>query len=85
MAGDTEIFELMKLHPHIQDIIQHLPLYDGKFNPKAYIDWELKVDNKFDEHDLFEKEKIYIASNVLTKYALLKWKHIYRQNKVPES
>ena len=57
MAGDTKIFELLKLDPHIQDVIQHLPLYDGKFDPKAYIDWELKVDNEFDEHDLSETRK----------------------------
>ena len=71
-----EIFELLKLDPHIQDVIQHLPLYDGKFDPQAYIDWELKVDNEFDEHDLSEKQKICIASNVLIEYALLEWKHI---------
>ena len=35
MTGDTEIFELLKLDPHIQDVIQHLPLYDGKFDAKA--------------------------------------------------
>jgi hypothetical protein len=29
-----EIFELMKLYPHIQDIIQHLPLYAGEFDLK---------------------------------------------------
>ena len=85
MTGDTEIFELLKLDPHIQDVIQHLPLYDGKFDPQAYIDWELKVDNEFDEHDLSEKQKICIASNVLIEYALLQWKHICRHNKVPES
>ena len=85
MTGDTEIFELLKLDPHIQDVIQHLPLYDGKFDPQAYIDWELKVDNEFDEHDLSEKQKICIASNVLIEYALLEWKHICRHNKVPES
>jgi hypothetical protein len=53
-----------------------LPSYAGEFDPKAYIDWELKVDNEFDKHDLYEKQKIYIASNVLTKHALLEWKHI---------
>jgi hypothetical protein len=35
MAGDMEIFEVMKLHLQIQDVIQHLPLYDGKFDPKG--------------------------------------------------
>ena len=62
-----------------------MPSYAGEFDPKAYIDWELKVDNEFDEHDLSEREKIYIASNVLTRHALLEWKHICRHNKVPDS
>jgi hypothetical protein len=30
-------------------------------------------------------KKIYIASNVLTKDALMEWKHICRHNKVPQS
>ena len=85
MAGDMEIFDRTKQQPHILDIIQRLPMYSGEFDHKAYIDWELKIDNKFDEHDLSEKEKIYIASNVLTEYALLEWKHICRHNKVLES
>jgi hypothetical protein len=38
-----------------------LPSYAGEFDPKAYIDWELKVDNEFGEHDLSEKQNIYIA------------------------
>jgi hypothetical protein len=71
MAGDMEIFVLLKLDPHIQDVIQHLLLYDGKFDPQAYIDWELKVDSEFDEHDVSEKQKICIASNILNENALL--------------
>ena len=60
MVGDTDILELMKLDSHIQGVIQHLPLYDGKFDPKAYIDWELKVDNEFDEHDLSENKRFIL-------------------------
>jgi hypothetical protein len=81
MKGNTVIFE----HPQIQDIIQHLPSYAGEFDPKAYIDWELKVDNEFDEHDLSEKQKIYIASNILTEHCLLEWKYICRHNNVPQT
>lgn len=81
MAGDTEIFE----HHEIQDIIHSLPPYAGNLDPKAYIDWELTVNNEFDEHDLSEKQKIYIASNILTERALLEWKHICRHDKVPQS
>ena len=93
MAGDTKIFEQLKLDPHIQDIIQHLPLYAGMFDPHAYIYWELKVDAEFDNYDLSEHdnydlsehEKIFAASSALTKYALTTWKHICRHNKVPQT
>jgi hypothetical protein len=55
MAGDTEIFKLMKLHPQIQNIIQHLPSYAGEFDPKGYVKWELAL--VFCKHDLSEKKK----------------------------
>ena len=87
------------LHPH-QDVqmLQHevkddilqvisssIPFFAEKFDPHAYIDWELNVDKEFGAHDLSEKEKIYIASSVLTESALLEWKYICRHNKVLES
>jgi hypothetical protein len=83
MVGDVEIFELTEVY--IQDIIQQLPSYTGKFDPHAYIDWELRIDKEFDKHDLSQKQKIYIASNVLTEHALMEWKYICRHNKVPQS
>jgi hypothetical protein len=85
MAGDTKIFEQWKQDPHIQDIIQHLPLYAGMFDPHAYINWELKVDAKFDKYDLSEHQMIFISFSALTNYALTTWKHICRQNKVPQT
>jgi hypothetical protein len=36
MAGDAEIFEPTDVY--IQDNIQQLPSYAGKFDPHAYID-----------------------------------------------
>ena len=47
--------------------------------------WLLILDKEFDEHDLSQKQMIYIASNVLTDHALLEWKHICRHNKVPQT
>jgi hypothetical protein len=83
MTGDMEIFE--PTEHYIRGIIRHLPSYAGKFDPHAYIDWELKVDKEFDKHDLSQKQKIYIASNLLTEHTLMEWKYICRHNKVPQS
>jgi hypothetical protein len=50
MAGDMEFFEPTQLY--IQAIIQHLSSFAGKFDPHAYINWELGIDKEFDKHDL---------------------------------
>jgi hypothetical protein len=84
MAGDTEIFELMKLHLQIQDVIQHLPLYNGKFDPKGYVKRELAVHLEFCKHDLSEEQKILAAAGVLIDYALAVWKRLCRHDKVPK-
>jgi hypothetical protein len=61
-----------------------IPSFDGNFDPRAYIEWELKVEKEFDEHDLSEAQMIYIASHALTEYALIEWKHICRNNNIPQ-
>jgi hypothetical protein len=70
MASDTEIFELIKLNLQIQDVIQHLLLYDGTFDSKGYVKWELAVHLEFCKHDLSEEKKILATSGVLIDYAL---------------
>jgi hypothetical protein len=79
-----EIFELMKLHLHIQNVIQHLPLYDGKFDPKEHVTWELAVHLKFCKHNFSEEQKILAAAGVLIDYALAIWKCLSRYDKVPK-
>jgi hypothetical protein len=53
-------------------------------DPRAYIEWELKVEKEFDKHNLSEARMIYIASHALTEYALIEWKHICRHNSIPQ-
>jgi hypothetical protein len=60
-----------------------IPCFDGNFDPCAYIEWELKVEKEFNEHDLSKAQMIYIASNALTEYDFLEWKHICRHNNIP--
>jgi hypothetical protein len=61
-----------------------IPCFDGNFDPRAYIEWGLKIEKEFDEHDLSEAQIIYIASHTLTEYALLEWKYICRHNNIGE-
>jgi hypothetical protein len=48
-----------------------IPCFDRNIDPRAYIEWELKVEKEFDEHDHSEDQMIYIASHALTEYALI--------------
>jgi hypothetical protein len=75
----------MKLHLQIQDVIQHLPLYDGKFDPKGYVKWELAVHLEFCKHDLLEEQKILAAARVLIEYALDVWKRLCRHDRIPKT
>jgi hypothetical protein len=58
--------------------------FDRNFDPRAYIEWELKVKKEFNEHNLSEAQMIYTASHALTEFALLEWKHICRYNNIPQ-
>jgi hypothetical protein len=62
-----------------------IPCFDGNFDPRAYIEWELKVEKEFEEHDLSKVQMIYIASYALTEYALLEWKYICWHNNIPQN
>jgi hypothetical protein len=59
-----------------------IPCFDGNSDPRAYIEWEIKVEKEFDEHDLSEAQMIYIASHAFIEYALFEWKHICRHNNI---
>jgi hypothetical protein len=62
----------------------HRTCFDGYSDSRAYIEWELKVEKEFDEHDHSEAQMIYIASHALAENALLEWKHICRHNNIPQ-
>jgi hypothetical protein len=61
-----------------------LPSYSGEFDPKAYVNWEMEVDNNFRKNELSEEQKVSTASMVLTNYALNLWKHLAWHDKVPK-
>jgi hypothetical protein len=73
----------LEVHDALLALVSYvIPYFDENFDPRAYIEWELKVAKEFDEHDLSEAQIIYIASHALTEYALLEWKHICRHNNI---
>jgi hypothetical protein len=57
----------LEVHDDLLDLVRSaIPCFDGNSDPRAYIEWELKVEKEFDEHDLSEAQMIYIASHALS-------------------
>ncbi len=53
-----------------------LPFYDGKHDSVAYIDWELAVDNEFDNYDFSDAQMIKATSNKFTSSTLFWWTYV---------
>jgi hypothetical protein len=56
-----------------------IPPYNGKYDPAAYIDWELEVEQKFSCHDIPAISQVQTAISVFTDLALFWWHHEYKQ------
>ena len=61
-----------------------LPYFEGEYDPNAYIEWDLIINNEFKKYDLSKKEKVRVASSLLIEYALTEWKHLCRSDKAPK-
>jgi hypothetical protein len=56
-----------------------IPPYNGKYDPTAYIDWELVGEQKFSYHDIPAISQVQTAISVFTNLALFWWHHEYKQ------
>jgi hypothetical protein len=50
-----------------------IPSFNGKYNPAAYLDWELEVDQKFSCHDIAANSQVKAAISEFTEFALIWW------------
>ena len=46
-----------------------IPPFDGKYNPDAYITWEIVVDQKFACHEFHENKRVRVATTEFTDFA----------------
>jgi hypothetical protein len=56
-----------------------IPPYNGKYDPAAYINWELEVEQKFSYHDIPAISKVQTYISAFTNLALFWWHHKYKQ------
>jgi hypothetical protein len=60
-------------------ILFNIPSYNGKYDPAAYLDWELEVDQQFLCHDITANSQITAILSAFTDFALMWWRQ-YKQH-----
>ncbi|KAL4279036.1 hypothetical protein GQ457_03G017300 [Hibiscus cannabinus] len=54
----------------------NIPPFHGKTDPKAYLEWEKKIEHIFECHNYSERKKIQIAALEITHYAINWWNQL---------
>ena len=48
-----------------------IPIFQGKSDPEAYLQWEKQVELIFDCHQFSEEKKVKLAAVEFVEYALI--------------
>ena len=56
-----------------------IPPFDGKYDPDAYITWEIAVDQKFACHAFPETTRVRAATSEFTDFASVWWIYMARK------
>ena len=51
-----------------------IPPFNGKYDPAAYLDWELEVEQKFSCHDIAANSQVKAATSEFIDFALIWWR-----------
>jgi len=60
-----------------------IPSFNGKYDPAAYLDWELEVDQKFSCHDIPVNSQVKAAISEFTDFALIWWREYKQKHPTP--
>ena len=58
---------------NLRNIKMKIPLFQGKNNPEAYLEWEKKVELIFECHNYSEEKKVKLVVIKFTDYAIIWW------------
>jgi hypothetical protein len=57
-----------------------IPSFNGKYDPAAYLDWELEVEQKFSCHGIAATSQVKAAISEITNFALIWWREYKNKN-----
>jgi hypothetical protein len=60
-----------------------IPPFNVKYDPTAYLDWELEVEQKFSCHDIAASSQVKAAISEFTDFALIWWREYKNKHPTP--
>ncbi|KAA3466167.1 mutant gag-pol polyprotein [Gossypium australe] len=58
---------------NLKNIKMTIPLFQGKNNPEAYLEWEKKIELVFECHNYSESKRVKLAAIEFSDYAIVWW------------
>ncbi|PON79426.1 hypothetical protein PanWU01x14_011610 [Parasponia andersonii] len=58
---------------NLGNIKMRIPVFQGKSDPEAYLEWEKKIELVFDCHNYSQIKKVKLAAIEFTDYAIVWW------------
>ncbi|KAL4273508.1 hypothetical protein GQ457_13G015810 [Hibiscus cannabinus] len=62
-----------RVDDNLNSIRMAIPLFQGKTDPEAYLEWEKKVELVFEFHNYSENKKVKLAAIEFSDYAIIWW------------
>jgi hypothetical protein len=62
-----------------------IPPFYGLYDAKAYLDWEMTVDNKFSSHLVLEQHRIRQTTSEFKDFAIIWWNELSRLRLQPDT
>jgi hypothetical protein len=71
---------LVRDDDHVAKLKLHVPTFDGRYNPDAYLSWELELDQRFACLNYPEDRRVSAATCEFTSFASIWWSEYCRAN-----
>jgi hypothetical protein len=71
---------LVRDNDHVAKLKLHVPAFDGRYNPYAYLSWELELDQHFACLNYPEDRRVSAATCEFTSFASMWWSEYCRAN-----